>query len=108
MMACAWTPPEEFAGPGGAIDSLIVWSVLDCPSGNAAHHFARDETTMVLARLRGQISAPVRAGRPHVVAGWPRGVDGRKHSSAAAIFDSSGEPLAWSDALWVELRRVND
>jgi hypothetical protein len=104
LMACAWKPGDEFAGADGVVDELIVWSVLDCPSGNAAHRFARDETVMVLARLRGEIAKPIRAGEPHVVVGWPGAVDGRKHDAATAIFSAAGEPLAWAEALWIELK----
>jgi hypothetical protein len=103
-MACAWTPDAEFAGADGRIANRIVWAALDCPSGIAAHHFAADETTMVLARLRGRLERPIEAARPHVVVGWMLDRDGRKHRSATAIFDAAGEPRAWAEALWIELR----
>jgi len=104
-MACAWTPDGEFADASGSIRERIVWAALDCPSGIAAHHFAPDETTMVLARLRGYVERPIEAGRPHIVVGWMLGRDGRKHRSATAIFDAAGEPRAWAEALWIELRQ---
>jgi hypothetical protein len=104
MLTCAWTPDPEFAGDDGAIRDEIVWAALDCPSGNAAHHEDPAEGPMVLARLRSRLERPVEAGAPHVVAGWAIGRDGRKHRSATAIYDSGGEPVAWAEALWIELR----
>ena len=103
-LACVWTPDAAVAGADGRVRDEIVWAALDCPSGNAAHHYSRDERTMVLARLRGQLSAPMAIGEPHIVVGWPRERDGRKHLSGTAIFDAGGAPVAHSDALWIELR----
>jgi hypothetical protein len=103
-LACVWTPDPAVAGAYGQVCDEIVWAALDCPSGNAAHHYSRDERTMVLARLRGEVTAPVAVGEPHIVVGWPRERDGRKHRSGTAIFDANGTPVAHADALWIELR----
>jgi hypothetical protein len=105
LLACVWTPHPTLAEPNGAVREEILWAALDCPSGIAAHHYAPDEGAMVLARLRGHIDEPVEARTPHVVAGWPGDRDARKHTSGTAIYNASGEPLAWADALWIELRR---
>jgi hypothetical protein len=59
---------------------------------------------MVLARLRARLERPIAAGEPHVVAGWGIERNGRKHHSATAIYNRAGEPLAWADALWIELK----
>ena len=104
MLTCAWTPNPEFAGTDGSLSDEVVWAALDCPSGNAAHHHDPAEGPMVLARLRARLERPIAAGEPHVVAGWAIERDGRKHRSATAIYDRGGEPLAWADALWVELK----
>ena len=104
VMACVWRPEPEFAGADGRVRDEIVWAALDCPSGNSAHHFSRDDRPMVLARLRGELASPVLAGEPHIVIGWARERDGRKHFSGTAIFDAGGGPLAYADALWIELR----
>jgi hypothetical protein len=60
---------------------------------------------MVLARLRGQIGRAVEPSRPHIVVGWPISRDGRKHLSGTAIYDAEGQPRAWAEALWIELRQ---
>ncbi len=104
LLACVWTPETHLADEAGAVRNEIVWAALDCPSGNAAHHFSPDERWMVLARLRGMLLAAIEPGRPHIVAGWATGADGRKHGSGTAIFDAAGTALAFAQALWIELR----
>jgi hypothetical protein len=106
MLACVWTPDLNLAGADGAVRHEFTWAALDCPSGIAAHHYAPDEGAMVLARLRGHIEERIDPGQPHIVIGWPVERDGRKHRAGTAIFDASGEPLAWADALWIELRHT--
>lgn len=105
LLACVWVPDENLAGDDGSVRDEIVWAALDCPSGNAAHHYAPDESAMVLARLRGHLEERVEPSAQHVVVGWPIDRDDRKHRSGTAIFDASGRPLAWAEALWIELRK---
>jgi hypothetical protein len=103
LLTCAWTPAPAFAGADGSLRDEVAWAALDCPSGNAAHHHDPGEGLMVLARLRGRLELPIAVGKPYVVAGWTIDLDGRKHRSATAIYDHSGEPSAWAEALWIEL-----
>jgi hypothetical protein len=107
-MACAWTPRTELADAEGRVDERIVWSVLDCPSGIAAHHFAPDETRMVLARIRGHVEHALEPSTPYIVMGWTISRQDRKHRAATAIFDAAGAPQAWADTLWIELRPKRD
>jgi hypothetical protein len=59
----------------------------------------------VLARLAVRRLAPVRPGVPHVVAAWQTARDGRKHHAAGCLYAAgTGEPVAVSSALWIELR----
>lgn len=105
MLACVWTPDAEFSGADGSVPDEITWAVLDCPSGIAIHHYAPDEERTVLARLRGNLVRPIQPAEPHIVIGWPISREGRKHTSGTAIFDAAGEPRAWAEALWIELRQ---
>ena len=107
-MACVWTPDAEFATGDGRVDDRIVWAALDCPSGIAAHHYAPDETRMVLARIRAAVARPLTPSNPYIVMGWTIDRDDRKHRAATAIFDASGSPHAWADTLWIELRSKRD
>ena len=45
---------------------------------------------LVLGRLTARIEAPILTGRPHVVAGWRLGSDGRKHYSGTAVWTADG------------------
>jgi hypothetical protein len=100
LVAAEWTPDAGLAGPEGAVDPVFVWAALDCPTG----HACAIERPAVLARLAVSQLAPVRAGEPHVVAGWTTGRDGRKHHAAGCLYAADGTPLAVSEALWIELR----
>lgn len=104
LMACVWEPDANLAGADGHVREEIVWAALDCPSGLAAGHFATDEVTMVLARLRGNLERDLAPSRPHIVLGWALEVNGRKHNAGTAVFNAAGTPCAWAEALWIELR----
>jgi hypothetical protein len=95
LFASVWTPestaPEQ------------TWAALDCPTSAPVANFG-EGPAMVLARLTARLDAPVSPGRPHVVLSWPLAVDGRKRHAGAALYDDSGEVLALSRALWIELR----
>ena len=47
------------------------------------------------------IDAPLRAGRRHVVMGWPIAQDGRKLHAGTAIVDADGRVVARSLQLWL-------
>lgn len=100
VSATSWTPPADLADAGGRVRPEVVWAALDCPSyfGGVAGHPA------VLGRLAVDLRAPVRQGQPHVVLGWPRGSERRKHYAAAAITTADGDVLAVSAATWIEPR----
>jgi len=102
LFAAPWTPLVEFGGRDGAVAPLFVWSALDCPTASAA--VLADAKPSVLARLEGRLLAPVKPGVTHTVVAWLLGHEGRKHRGAAAIFAPDGEPCAYSEGLWIELR----
>jgi hypothetical protein len=102
VFAAPWTPLAEFAAAGGAVAPLFVWSALDCPTAAAA--VLADARPSVLARLEGRLLAPVVPGAAHTVVAWLLAHEGRKHRGAAAIYAPDGEPCAYSEGLWIELR----
>jgi hypothetical protein len=97
-VASPWTPDHTQAGPE------CVWAALDCPTYWGAL-FGQEPRMALLGRLTAEIRGEVRVGEPHVVVGWPLGVDGRKLHGGAAIFDASGRWVARSKAVWIELAR---
>lgn len=92
------------AGEDGKVRDEIVWSALDCPSGIGPIVLADPPDTSVLGRLTGHIARPLEIGRSYAGIGWPITRDGRKTSSATAILDQAGQPIAWSAATWIELK----
>jgi hypothetical protein len=103
LVADSWTPEAELAGPDGNVVPEFVWSVLDCPSGNALL-VVDDPPDVLLGRLTASIVGPVEAGRRHVAIGWLIERDGRKLHTGSALFTERGELRALARALWIELR----
>ena len=104
VVAAPFETDETMADSNGSVRDELVWAALDCPGGIATM-LVPDVGLSVLGRLRASIRSPVEAGRDYVAVGWPIGRDGRKLFAGTAIFDpGSGEPLAVSEATWIELR----
>lgn len=102
MVATPWTPSAAFAGADGRIAPEFIWAALDCPTYWAhGEHISR----ALLARLALDLSGPLpMAGETLIIAAWPLKSDGRKQSSAAALYTADGAPLALAEALWIELK----
>jgi len=104
LVAAPFETDEAMGDEDGSVSDLLVWAALDCPGGIAAM-LVPDFGLAVLGRLRAQLRSPLEAGRDYVAVGWPIDRDGRKLSAGTAIFDpDGGEPLAVSEATWIELR----
>lgn len=101
LVAAPWTPSPSFAAGGETIGTEIVWAALDCPGFAAA---APDMRSMLLGELTARIDAPVLAGEPCVVVGWPISASGRKHEAGTALYGAGGELKAVARAIWIEPR----
>jgi hypothetical protein len=102
LWAASWTPDASLADDGN-VRPECVWAALDCPTSAPVANFGEGEP-IVLAQLTTRIEASVATGRPHVLVSWKLGEEGRKRHGAAALFSETGELLARSQALWIELR----
>jgi hypothetical protein len=102
LVAAPWTPAADLADSGGALHPEFVWSALDC-TGFFAFAPLPGGAKALLGELTARIAAPVRAGHPHVVAGWPLGREGRKLWAGSAIYAADGTPLAVARATWITL-----
>ena len=100
LVAATWSPSASFATGNGELSPMYVWSALDCPGGRARRQFISSEPA-VTAYLTVQQKAPILAGRPHLVTGWPVRQDGRKSFVGMAIFDRDGVLCAAGEALWI-------
>jgi hypothetical protein len=98
VVAAGWTPDASLGD--GSVAPEFVWAALDCPTG----HACAIERPAVLGRLAVRALAPIRVGEPHVIAAWTTGRDGRKHHAAGCLYTAAGDPVAVSEALWIELR----
>ena len=70
VVASGWIPDESLPSRRGAIDGLITWSVLDCPTAFGAW-LGGVPGLSVLAKLEGRLLDRVEIGVEHVAIGWP-------------------------------------
>jgi hypothetical protein len=103
LFGATWTPGEDAVGEHGWVEPEFVWAALDCPTSAPVANFG-EGPAMVLASLTARLGCPVRVGEPHTILSWALDEDGRKHWSAAALYDSDGMLTCASRALWIELR----
>jgi hypothetical protein len=95
LFGACWTPEDDAPE--------LVWAALDCPTSAPVANFG-EGPPMVLASLTARLGRSVRVGEPHTIVSWALGEEGRKHWSAAALYDPDGILTSASRALWIELR----
>lgn len=102
LVACTWTPGADLSDANGIVLPEFLHAALDCPSYWALPHAGKPA---LLARLASSIDGPLpHAGEELIVAAWPIGSRGRKHTGAAALYTADGALIARSEALWIEPR----
>ena len=101
VVASTWRPRPDIARPDGTIDAAVTWAALDCPAGIAWSLRLADHSPMMTARMTASVDAPLRAGEPYIVIGWPIVQEGRKLHAGTAIFDAAGGLRARSRQLWL-------
>ncbi len=95
LFGACWTPEDDLPE--------LVWAALDCPTSAPVANFG-EGPAMVLASLTARLGCSVRPGEPHTILSWALGGEGRKHWSAAALYDADGILTCASRALWIELK----
>jgi hypothetical protein len=103
LFGASWTPGEASDDGRGRVRTELIWAALDCPTSAPVANFG-EGPAMVLASLTARLGCPLRVGEPHTILSWALDEDGRKHWSAAALFDSDGFLTCASRALWIELK----
>jgi hypothetical protein len=104
LSADAWSPDETLARTGGGLAPEFVWAALDCAGAiGALGDAAPDGPPYVLGRFAARQLGPVRAGEPHVVAGWRLARDGRKLLAGSALFTATGQAVGVARATWIRL-----
>lgn len=103
LVAAVWTPGEGTPAANGRVDPLIVWSVLDCPSGFGSSNAHPPTRPMLLGRMTALLDEPIAVGLPHEVIGWSVAREGRKRFSGSAILAADGNVCARALAVWIDL-----
>lgn len=102
VVAAVWEPDPALAGEDGAVEPVVLWAALDCPSGMAV--IEQTGKPAVLGKLAVVRHAPVVAGSRYVVVGWPREGAGRRSLPAgSALLDEEGAVVAQAEAVWVSV-----
>jgi hypothetical protein len=100
LYAATWLPAAEFGNADGDLKPEFLWAALDCPTGFAAGFPTAG--TLVTGQMAVKQLGPVRVNEPCVLLSWPLGVEGRKHFSAACLYQHD-VPLAVARATWIRL-----
>lgn len=96
LVAAAWTPHPDHAGPDGTLPPAIVWSAVDCSSiwPVILATPPRSDEQVVTGRLAVRLDEPIRAGEPHVVTAWPVARRDGRWLAEAAVLDATGSTKA--------------
>ena len=100
VFVSAWLPEAEFGDSAGFLRPEFLWAALDCPTGFAAGFPTTG--TLVTGRLAVEQLKRVHTGTGCVLMSWPLTVEGRKHFSAACLYQKE-ELCAVAKATWIRI-----
>jgi len=98
IVAAPWQPTPDLADASGHVAPEFLWAALDCPGA-----FAIEAEPIVLGRMSARILARPHADAPVIVVAWDKGRDRRKHFAGSALFNESGDLLAFSEQTWIQI-----
>ena len=104
LVAAPWTPGDDLADDDGLVCAEFLWAALDCPTAYASSSPA-GMPYILLGRQATAVHRRPTAGVPLVVTAIRTGRDGRKYFADSALFDDSGDLLAESSTVWIEVSR---
>jgi hypothetical protein len=96
----AWVPDAEFGDNNQLLRPEFLWAAMDCPTGFAAGFPLAGK--LVTGRLAVEQHKDIRTGTDCVLMAWPLSVEGRKHFSAACLYQNE-ELCAVALATWIRL-----
>ncbi len=110
VFAAPWVPDPSLADPAdpSTVRAEIVWSALDCPSGQAVHVMdGGSAEAVLLGTIAAVRHAPVRVGGRYVATAWERAPrDGRKLFSACTLTEAdTGTLVGESSCVWIAVPR---
>lgn len=97
--AAAWVPDREFGDGEGSLRPEFLWAAMDCPTGFAAGFPTAGR--LVTGRLAVQQLKSIHTDAQCVLMSWPLGIEGRKHFSAACLYQNN-ELCAVARATWIK------
>ncbi len=98
IVAAPWQPTPDLADASGRVAPEFLWAALDCPGA-----FAIEAEPIVLGRMSARILTRPRADAPDIVVAWEKGRDRRKHFAGSALFNETGDLLAFSEQIWIQI-----
>lgn len=99
VYAAAWVPDREFGDRDGQLRPEFLWAAMDCPTGFAAGFPVAGR--LVTGRLAVQQLKSIRTEVDCVLMSWPLEIEGRKHFSAACLYQNH-ELCAVARATWIK------
>lgn len=103
IYASTWIPDSEFGDREGNLKTEFLWAAMDCPTGFAAGFPIAGR--LVTGRLAVRQLKPIRTGVGCVLMSWPLGIEGRKHFSAACLYQNE-QLRAVAKATWIKTQDV--
>jgi len=100
LHVAAWTPSAEFGDSQHRLQPEFLWAAMDCPTGFASGFPLVGK--LVTGRLAVQQLADILTETSCVLMAWPLGVEGRKHFSAACLYQDQ-KLRAVARATWIRL-----
>ena len=100
LYVATWPPSAEFGDSRQLLRPEFLWAALDCPTGFAAGFPVVGK--LVTGRLAVEQLQPISVGELCLLLSWPLGIEGRKHFSAACLYQHQ-ELCAVSRATWIRL-----
>jgi hypothetical protein len=100
LYAATWLPAAEFGDSRKLLRPEFLWAAMDCPTGFASGFPVAGK--LVTGRLAVKQLQPIRVGERCLLLSWPLGVEGRKHFSAACLYQNQ-KPYAVARATWIRM-----
>lgn len=97
-VAAPWKPDRSLGDARGQVQPPYLWAALDCPGYFAVQGRAQ---RALLGTMTAELRAPVRAGEPCVVLGWPLQQEGRKLHAATALWAEDGKVRGVARQVWI-------
>lgn len=100
VFAAVWLADSEFGDSNGHLLPEFLWAAMDCPTGFASGFPTVGK--LVTGRMAVNQLENIRIGKEYVLMAWPLGVEGRKHFSAACLYQDE-ELCAVAKATWIRI-----